>query len=78
MLRKMTKKHRLLAAAALLLATGVGIPLLELWIKCQQPASEGCIWAKAYLPLSFGLWTAAGVIAAVVAWVVLGRRRRRR
>ncbi|HEY0886572.1 MAG TPA: hypothetical protein VGE20_14875 [Ramlibacter sp.] len=52
----MSKKARLLVAAAWLALVGAGAPLLERWFKCLDAAAEGCVWAKAYLPLSFVLW----------------------
>lgn len=72
----MTRKHRLLLGTSLLLAIGTGVPLLERWFKCRVPDSEACVWAKAYLPLSFGLWSVAGLIAAVILWFVLAPRGR--
>jgi hypothetical protein len=68
MLFLMTKKSRLLTAVAFLLSIGVGVPVIERWIKCLEPVSEGCVWAKAYMPLSFALWTIVGVLVAVIAW----------
>lgn len=68
MLHSMSKKPRLLLAAALLVSIGAGVPLVERWIKCLEPVSEGCVWAKAYMPLSFALWTIVGVLVAGVAW----------
>jgi hypothetical protein len=67
------RKYRLLLSAVLLVSIAVGVPLAERWFKCRQPVSEGCVWAKAYLPLSFGLWTVAGLLAAVVLWFLLRR-----
>jgi hypothetical protein len=72
--RSMTNSGRLSVSAILLLAIGVGVPLLERWIKCQAPSSEACVWAKAYLPLSFALWSVAGLVAAVIAWMLLRGR----
>jgi hypothetical protein len=72
----MKKKPLLVVAMVLALLIGAGIPLLERGIKCQQPTSEACVWAKAYLPLSFGLWSIAGVIAGVIAWFALRPARR--
>jgi hypothetical protein len=66
----------LLLAGALLVSIGAGIPLLERWFKCRRPVSEACVWAKAYLPLSFGLWTIVGLVAAVALWFILSRRTR--
>jgi hypothetical protein len=60
-------------AVRLLIATAVGViatlavPYGNLWLKCQQPASEACIWSKAYLPLSLGL---TAVILGVPVFVV--------
>ena len=67
----MSKKSRLLVAAALLALVGAGVPLLERWFKCLEPTSEGCVWAKAYLPLSFALWTVVGAVVAAIAWHLL-------
>ena len=45
-------------AIRVLIATGVGlvatlvVPFGNLWLKCQLPTSEACVWSKAYLPLS--------------------------
>lgn len=67
----MSKKSRLLVAAALLALIGAGVPLLERWFKCLEATSEGCVWAKAYLPLSFALWTVVGAVVAAIAWHLL-------
>lgn len=67
----MSKKTRLLIAAALLALVGAGVPLLERWFKCLDATSEGCVWAKAYLPLSFALWTIVGAVVAAIAWRLL-------
>lgn len=64
-----------MVAFALLTVIAVGIPLLERWLKCWDPVSEACVWAKAYLPLSFGLWAVAGLVAAGIAWAILGARK---
>jgi len=65
-------KRRVLISVLLLLVIAAGVPLLELWIKCQRPASEACVWAKAYLPLSVGIGAVIGVFAAALAWFILG------
>jgi hypothetical protein len=67
----MSKKNRLPIAAALLALVGAGVPLLERWFKCLDATSEGCVWAKAYLPLSFALWTIVGAVVAAIAWHLL-------
>jgi hypothetical protein len=67
----MSKKNRLPIAAALLALVGAGVPLLERWFKCLDATSEGCVWAKAYLPLSFALWTIVGAVVPAIAWHLL-------
>jgi hypothetical protein len=63
-----------------LLATVVGVvatlsvPYGNLWLKCQQPTSEACVWTAAYLPLSLGLtFVILGVPVFVVTLVLLRR-----
>lgn len=72
----MSNRSRLLVAAALLALIGAGVPLLERWFKCLEAMSEGCVWAKAYLPLSFALWTIVGSVAAAIAWRLLREKGR--
>lgn len=62
---------RLVVAGLVFLGVAVGVPLLGRWHACRVPQSEGCVWAKAYLPLSFGLWAIAGLFAAVIVYWVL-------
>jgi hypothetical protein len=56
----------------------LAIPLVHLWIVCRMhPASEKCVWGKAYLPLTL---VAYGVLATPVVYFVLwviGNVRRR-
>jgi hypothetical protein len=60
-------------AVRLLIATLVGalaalaVPYGNLLLKCQQPASEACVWTKAYLPLSLGF---TAVILGVPVFIV--------
>jgi hypothetical protein len=72
----MNKKLQGFVATALAILVGAGVPLVERAFKCLEPTSEACVWAKAYLPLSFGLWSIAGVIVGAIAWFVLRARRR--
>jgi hypothetical protein len=47
----------------------------NLWLKCQQPASEACVWTRSYLPLSLGFtFVFLGVPVFVVALILLRRR----
>jgi hypothetical protein len=53
---------------------GVGYPCIDLVLACRVPASEACVWGKAYFPLSLGLslvllgGTSAGLVYAWLAW----------
>ena len=64
---------------ALAAAVGLLAPYAELAVKCRRPASEACVWAKAYLPLTrpvyfalFGLLTYGAL--ALLARLGTGRR----
>jgi hypothetical protein len=59
------------------MAVAVGVPLLELRMRCAVPDSEGCVWARALLPVSFGMGGALGLFAAGVVFFAfrgIGRR----
>ena len=62
---------RLAGAGLVFLVVAVGVPLLDRWHACRAPQSEACVWAKAYLPVSFGLWGIAGLFLAVIAYWML-------
>jgi hypothetical protein len=46
----------------------------NLWLKCQQPMSEACVWSKAYLPLSLGLTSVILGVPVFVVTLILLRR----
>jgi hypothetical protein len=60
-------------------AVGVGYPYVEVALACREPASEACVWGKAYFSLTLTVSlvflgpVAAGVVYALLAWL---RRRR--
>jgi hypothetical protein len=54
------------------------LPLGEVWYKCREPASEGCVWGKALLPVSLAVWGVLGLVAAVVSYVIARTVQRRR
>jgi hypothetical protein len=58
---------RLLIATLVGVLAALAVPYGNLWIKCQAPTSEACVWSKAYLPLSLGL---TAVILGVPVFVV--------
>ena len=34
---------------------GIGYPFVDLILACRIPASEACVWGKAYFPLTLAL-----------------------
>ena len=65
---------RMLAALAVGAVATLAIPLGNLWLKCQQPASEACVWSKAYLPLSLAFTAVFVGIPAFILTLFLLRR----
>ncbi|MFZ2493876.1 MAG: hypothetical protein WA208_20545 [Thermoanaerobaculia bacterium] len=59
---------RIAARIAIAAAVAVAIPLVRLWTACRDPMSEACVWGKAYLPLSIGLYL---VIAGPVVFLAV-------
>jgi hypothetical protein len=65
---------RLVVATLAGVLAALAVPYGNLWLKCQVPTSEACVWSKAYLPLSLGLTAVTlGVPVFVVALVLLRR-----
>ena len=56
------------------LAAGLGSPYIELALACRVPASEACVWGKAFFPLT--RWVSliliggvgTGLVYAVLRW----------
>jgi hypothetical protein len=63
-----TPRARVFVALGTGLAAGIAYPLVDLAIACRAPASEACVWGRAYLPLTFAL--SVPIVGAVVAWIV--------
>ena len=57
-----------IAAGALV---AFGVPFGELWYRCQEPTSEGCVWGKALLPVSLTVGAVLGLGAAALTFVVV-------
>ncbi len=69
---------RVLVAVVAGVVAAVVVPVGNLWLKCQQPASEACVWSRTYLPVSLALTTLTmGVPVFVVTLLVLRRYARR-
>jgi hypothetical protein len=65
--------RRLIAVVVAALAA-LTVPFGNLWLKCQQPTSDACVWSKAYLPLSLGLTCFIVGIPVFVITLMLLRR----
>ena len=61
------------AIAAVVVGTtlALGLPLLDLWRDCRVPTSEGCVWGRAYLPLTLALGAAIALVLAALAYLGL-------
>jgi hypothetical protein len=57
------------------LTAGIGYPFVDLILACRIPASEACVWGKAYFPLTLALsvvligGTATGLLYVVLRWL---------
>ena len=61
------------------LVGGIGYPCVDLALACRIPASEACVWGKAYLALNLGLslFLLGGASAGLVyAWLNSRRKRK--
>ena len=58
-------------ALAVFAALAFGVPYGERWLKCRDPVSEACVWAKAYMPLSIGIGVVLGLVAGLVIYLAL-------
>jgi hypothetical protein len=59
------------------LLAGIAYPFVDLALSCRAPASEACVWGKAYLPLTIGAsLVIVGGTATALVYVLLQRRSR--
>jgi hypothetical protein len=65
---------RLLIATLSGVLAALAVPYGNLWLKCQVPASEACVWSRAYLPLSLGLTAVTLGVPVFVVTLILLRR----
>ncbi len=74
----MPSRFPFLTALALGLIVGVGYPFVDVALACRVPASEACVWGKAYFPLTMSLSVAllGGAVTGVLYVVLTWRRRR--
>jgi hypothetical protein len=72
----MTRRSSLLIACAVGAAVGIAYPFIDLGLSCRVPASEACVWGKAYFSLTLGVSVVLlGGITAGILYAVLVRRR---
>jgi hypothetical protein len=65
---------RMLIALAVSVVATLVVPFGNLWLKCQQPTSEACVWSRAYLPLSLGFTALILGLPTFILTVFLLRR----
>jgi hypothetical protein len=65
---------RVLIATIAGVLAALAVPYGNLWLKCQLPTSEACVWSKAYLPLSLGLTAVTLGAPVFVVTLMLLRR----
>jgi hypothetical protein len=69
----------LLVSLAAGLAVGIAYPYVEIALACREPASEACVWGKAYFSLTLTVSLVfVGPVVAGVAYALLAWLRRRR
>ncbi len=66
---------RVVIAALVAALAALAVPYGNLWLKCQQPTAEACVWTKAYLVPSLGLTAVTLGIPVFVVTLILLRRR---
>jgi hypothetical protein len=61
------------------LVVGLGYPYLDRAVACRVPASEACVWGKAYFPLTLGVsLVVLGGLSAGLVYAALRWRRKRK
>jgi hypothetical protein len=69
-----TRRTAILWSLLFGIVVGGGYPCIDLVVACRVPASEACVWGKAYFPLSLGLslvllgGVSAGLLYAWLSW----------
>jgi hypothetical protein len=77
MVVRSARSRRLWTAAILGAVAGTAYPFVDVALACRVPASEACVWGKAYLPLSLGISIPLiGGVVAVVAYAFMAWRGR--
>lgn len=74
----MPRRFPFLTALFVGLVAGVAYPFVDLALACRVPASEACVWGKAYFALTLGLSVTlvGGAVTGLLYAVLVGWRRR--
>jgi hypothetical protein len=72
------RRSTLLLSLCIGLATAIAYPYVDLALACRAPASEACVWGKAYFRLTMGvsIVVIGGAVSALVYGLLMWRRRR--
>ena len=75
-----SRRSSLLVAMGVGLATAIAYPYVDLALACRVPASEACVWGKAYfrLTMALSIVVVGGAVTALVYGFLMWRQRRRR
>jgi len=69
----MTIRTRAIASAIVGLIAGIAYPFLDIFLRCRSPASEPCVWGKAYFLLTVAVAVPLiGAVAAAAAYIGIG------
>ena len=68
----MSRRRRLWVTALASLAAAAAFSFLKLGYHCREPASEACVWGKAYFPVTLPLETL--LFGAIVFGIIIGVR----
>jgi hypothetical protein len=70
-----SRRSSFLIALSIGLLIGTGYPIIDLGLACRAPASEACVWGKAYLPLTLSVSVVflGGVVTGLLDAVLLRR-----
>jgi hypothetical protein len=69
-----SRAMRLVIATIVGVVAALAVPYGNLWLKCQVPTSEACVWSKEYLPLSLGLTAVILGVPVFIVTLILLRR----
>jgi hypothetical protein len=74
----LSRRSSLLVSLCIGLAMAIAYPYVDLAFACRVPASEACVWGKAYFRLTMGvsIVVIGGLVSALVYGLLMWHRRR--